>query len=185
MPPDHRAGALLTADEFFQLAPPETERWELLEGVVAVSPRPTLWHQELAARLFEALRALQRAGVGRVWMEVAVTLDDQNVLVPDLVFVRAERGDIVQPHAIVGAPDLVVEVLSPSTERRDQQEKSRIYARAGVPTLWIVDPDDDRVDVYRLRHRVYGKPTTLRPPGVLRHDDLPELEVDLGALFAR
>ncbi len=187
--PDPRAGALLTADEFFQLTPPEGERWELLDGAVVVSPRPSLWHQEVAARLFEALRALQRAGAGRTWYEVDVALGERDVPIPDLVFVRADRPDVIQPHAIVGPPDLVVEVLSPSTKRRDRGPKRRLYARAGVPTLWVIDPgedpDDDRVDVYRLRRRTYGKPTTLRPPETLRHQDLPDLAVDLTALFVR
>lgn len=185
MPELPRANALLTADEFLQLAPPGRERWELLDGVLVVSPRPSLWHQELAGRLYEALRLLQRAGVGRAWFEVDVALGERDVLVPDLVFVRAGRPEVVQPHAIVGPPDLVVEVLSPSTRRRDRVVKRRIYARAGVPTLWLVDPDEDRIDVYRLRRRTYGKPRSVRPPDVLRDDDLPGLEIDLRVLFAR
>ncbi len=183
--PDHRAGAQLTADEFLRLTPPETERWELLDGVVVVSPSPSLRHQLLAKRLFAHLLELERGGLGSAWWGIDSVLGARNVLEPDVLFVKAERSEILQPHAIMGPPDLVVEVLSPSTRRRDRVVKARIYARAGVPTLWIVDPDDDRVDVHRLRRRSYGKPTALRPPALLRHDDLPGLEVDLSALFAR
>lgn len=176
---------VVTAEEFFTLDAPEPRGWELLEGVLEVIPSPSIRHQTIVKRLFLSLSPLEAQGLASVWMGVAVVLEETSVLIPDFLVVRAERAGIIKPHAIVGPPDLAVEVLSPSTKRRDQQVKTRIYARAGVPTLWIVDPDDDRVDVHRLRRRSYGKPTALRPPGVLRHDDLPGLEVDLSALFAR
>ncbi len=180
-----REGAPLTADEFLRLTPPEAERWELLGGVVVVSPSPSLRHQLLAKRIFAHLLAAEGRGVGTAWWGIDSVLGPHDVLQPDVLFVRAEHADVLQPHAIVGPPDLVVEVLSPSTRRRDRVVKSRVYARAGVPTLWLVDPDDDRVDVHRLRRRTYGRPTALRPPETLRDPDLAGVAVDLTALFAR
>lgn len=175
----------VTAEEFFTLEAPEPRGWELLEGTLEVIPSPTVRHQTIVKRLFMALSPLEGRGLASVWLGLAVVLEETSVLVPDLLVVRAERANIIQPHAIVGPPDVAVEVLSPSTRRRDEQVKTRVYARAGVPTLWIVDPDDDRVDVYRLRRRAYGKPAVLRPGDVLDHDDLPGLEVELSALLER
>jgi Uma2 family endonuclease len=142
-------------------------------------------HQDLAKRLFPAFLSVEARKLGCVWWGISVVLGEHDVLIPDLVFVSAERLEIRQAHALVGAPDLAVEILSPSTRARDEQVKAKLYARAGVRILWIVDPDDDRLDVYRLRSRAYGQPTPYRAPEVVREATLPGLEVDLEALFFR
>jgi Uma2 family endonuclease len=79
-----------------------------------------------------------------------VIFGEGDYLEPDLLFVRREREEIVKDHAMVGAPDLVVEVLSPSTSRRDRGLKRERYAAYGVPEYWIIDTDLVQVDVYRL-----------------------------------
>lgn len=177
--------ALLTTDDFFRLAQPDTHGWELIGGALVVSPKPSLRHQRLAKRLLRALLVLEDAGLGEALFEVNDVLSEYDVLEPDLVFVRAERATILEPHAVVGAPDLVIEVLSPATRARDLRDKRRLYARAGVTWYWTVDPDDDRLDVRRLHGRTYRRAVAYRPPQVLTLDDLPGLRVDLTALFAR
>jgi Uma2 family endonuclease len=173
---------LLTAEDYFRVTPPDSHGWELIDGALVVSAKPTLWHQELVGRLYEELRRLHRRKVARVWMDVDNVLGEHDVLGPDLVVIKTERLRIAEPHAVVGAPDLAIEVLSPSTRRRDERDKSRIYARAGVETLWLVDPDDRRVDVYRLDGRRYARPMSVRPPTSLKWD-VPRFEIDLARLF--
>jgi Uma2 family endonuclease len=178
-------GVLLDADDYFRLTPPDSHGWELIGGALVVSPKPTVRHQRLAKRLLRALLVLEDAGLGEVLGEVNDVLSEHDVLEPDLVFVRAGRAEIVEPHAVVGAPDLVIEILSPSTRARDLRDKRRLYARAGVPCYWTVDPDGDRIDVRRLQGAGYRRALVFRPPQVLTLDEFPGLRVDLTALFAR
>jgi Uma2 family endonuclease len=177
--------ALLTSDEFFQIDDPESRHRELVGGVLVMSPTPTLRHQRLAKRLLRAFLALEDSGHGEVLYEINAELSKHDVLAPDLVYVRAENARILEERGVVGGPDLIIEVLSPSTRSRDLGQKKRLYARSGVTHCWTVDPDDDRLDVRRLRGRSYGRATVFRPPQVLTVDDLPGLSLDLTKLFAR
>lgn len=172
--PDH-----LTVDDYFRVTPPDVRRWELLGGVLVVSPSPWMWHQELVKRLLWALQPLEARGLGRAWTDPNVVLGERDVVDPDVVYVRAERRQIVEEHAILGPPDLVVEVLSPSTRRRDLTVKRRLYARTGV-LYWAVDPKGPHVEVFRPGTR---RGVVVAPPEVLREPAL-DLEVDLAALFA-
>lgn len=176
---------LLDADAYFRLTPPDSHGWELIGGALVVSPKPSVRHQRLAKRLLRAFLVMEDAGLGEVLGEVNDVLSEHDVLEPDLVFVRASRAEIIEPHAVVGAPDLVIEILSPSTRTRDLRDKRRLYARAGVAWYWTVDPDADRIDVRRLQGSSYRRALVFRPPQVLTLEELPGLRIDLTALFAR
>jgi Uma2 family endonuclease len=86
---------------------------------------------------------------------VDVYLSPFTTMEPDLVFVSQSRLSIVQEEKIVGAPDLAVEVLSPSTEHVDRGQKSQVYARAGVREYWIVDPEARTIEIFVLRQGAY------------------------------
>ena len=136
-----------------QQMPDDGRRREAIEGDLYVTPPPRVRHQEISLALSVALhRILVEDGHGTllpapVGVEFPATGEGVQ---PDLVFVSAARRGIVDEDGIRGAPDLVVEILSPSTEERDRGLKHKLYRRQGVPEYWIVDPDAGAVEVWRF-----------------------------------
>ncbi len=136
-----------------QQMPDDGNRYEVIEGDVYVTPASTLRHQRVSWRLGKALdRLLEEPGYGVVvpapfGVEFPATGEGVQ---PDLLFVSVERRGIITDAGLTGAPDLAVEVLSPSTASRDRGIKLRLYERQGVREYWIVDPDENTVDVWRF-----------------------------------
>ncbi len=125
----------------------DDERWELLDGELVMPPSPNTAHQTTVVNLLSLLNTFVRErGLGQVFVApYDVVLSDFNVLQPDLLFVSAGRERIITPQNIRGAPDLVVEVLSPSTASRDWRVKLDIYAQHGIQEYWLLDPEGERV----------------------------------------
>ncbi|MCL5284954.1 MAG: Uma2 family endonuclease [Nitrospirae bacterium] len=103
---------------------------------------------------------------------------------PDLVYVSSERSAIVMEQNIQGVPDLVVEILSPPTSLRDRQEKHSLYERFGVPEYWIVDPEMETVQVFRLVDGHYPVGLELCKTDILESPRLPGLSIRLSAVFS-
>ncbi len=133
--------------------PEDGNRYEAIGGELCVSPPPRPPHQWVSANLFQALTdLLVRPGFGRLfYAPIGVEFPDtEEGVQPDLLFVSAERLSIVTEDWIRGAPDLVIEILSPSTARRDRTVKRHLYQRQGVPEYWIVDLDAKQIEVWRF-----------------------------------
>lgn len=129
---------------------PEDRRYEIVEGELLVTPAPNARHQGIVVRLILRLAAfVEAAELGKVLpAPTDVILANESVVQPDLLFVVRERQGIIDPAGGVhGAPDLVVEILSPSTASRDQVVKRKLYGRYGVREYWIVDPVAQSVEV--------------------------------------
>ncbi len=128
---------------------PDQPRCELVYGRFYLSPSPLLIHQVVVGLLFEKLRRIaRRTGA---WVYVApldVHLADHSVVQPDVFYVSPVRKRIIQ-HRIEGAPDLMIEVLSPGTARNDRGEKLRLYAEHDVREYWIVDPFERQIEFLR------------------------------------
>lgn len=135
-----------------QQMPEDGRRYEAVEGELYVTAAPSARHQEISARLTAFLHELLvREGDGRLFHAPGVEFPDTGEGVqPDLVFVSTERRGIVAEDWLRGAPDLVVEILSPSTEDRDRGVKHNLYRRQGVGEYWMVDAHDEAVDVWRF-----------------------------------
>ena len=140
-----------TYAEFARL-PDDGNRYEVIDGELQATPAPRPAHQALVGELTTRLTAFVRDhDLG--WIvpgPVDVLFAEGDYLEPDLVFVRRERLQVVTERGIEGAPDLVVEVASPSTARADRGIKRERYARFGVPEYWVVDADTRSVEVYRM-----------------------------------
>ena len=128
---------------------PDDERYELLDGELFVTPAPGMAHQRASRNLTGLLWQLAKeSGAGEIYAApFDIVLSDTNVVQPDLIFVSSERAHIITEANVQGAPDLVVEILSPSTADRDLTVKRGIYARHGVQEYWIVDTDARTVTV--------------------------------------
>jgi Uma2 family endonuclease len=122
------------------LALPDEPRCELLYGRLVVMTSPTVRHQEVVIRLARLLLDFaDRSGGRAIVSPMDVRLADHSIVQPDLVFVTRARHSVIRAR-IAGAPDLLVEILSPSTARRDLGEKLRLYAESDVKEYWLVDP---------------------------------------------
>ncbi len=137
--------------DYLELSDPE-ERCELLNGYFYLSPAPTVAHQVVADALCRILHeiALVTGGLA-LSSPIDVALGENTVCQPDVVYLSKERRAFVGEARIEGAPDLLVEVLSPRTSRRDRIEKLRIYSGAGVCESWLVDPDGRTFEFLDLR----------------------------------
>jgi Uma2 family endonuclease len=135
-------------------------RREILGGALVVTPSPSARHQRAVLRLGAALLGYVDTSGGEVFVApLDVWFADTDVVEPDVLFLRAEHSDRVKERRVVGPPDLVVEVSSPSTRHIDQVRKRRLYEREGVAEYWFVDLDADRIEAYRLEGDHYADPT--------------------------
>lgn len=148
------SGLRMEADAFLEL-PDDGYKYELLDGVVVMSPRPSPAHQSAGGEVYLQLaKYLADHPVGRVFYEVDVHLGagpsgGDIVYAPDLIFVAADRVRSMQER-IVGAPDLVMEVISRGSRRMDTTTKRADYERFGVKEYWIVDPQREAMTFLRL-----------------------------------
>ncbi len=127
---------------------PEEERCELLFGRLYKSPSPSPRHQLAVLLLWRRLHELARATGGlALAAPIDVVLAEHSVVQPDVVYVSAPRLGIVGDQRIQGPPDLVVEVLSPGSARRDRDEKLLLYGEAGVREYWLVDPAERQIEI--------------------------------------
>ena len=141
---EQTAVAKYTYDDYIKT--PDDERWELLNGELVMPPAPNTEHQRVVRSLsMRVVAFVEQSSLGEVFFApYDVVLSDENVVQPDLLFVSSERRSIITHENIRGAPDLVVEVLSPGSVSRDWREKMDAYAAHGVREYWIVDPDAKR-----------------------------------------
>lgn len=175
------------------LAWPEEARYELIDGeAYLMAPGPDLAHQDMAGEIYYQLR---NALEGKPCRPFIAPLD---VRLPKAGEKDELVDTVVQPDVLVvcdpakldrrgvrGAPDLVVEVLSPSTASHDHVRKRRVYERAGVAEYWLVHPVDRMVTVYRLAHGAYGKPDVFELAGETPVGVLPGVAIAWDALAAR
>lgn len=180
-------GAKLTIDELWQL-PDDGMRHELIAGEHHVSPPPNLKHQAVIGVIYFFLHQhVRQFGGGRVYMApTGVVLSDADAVEPDILFVGEARLGILVPKFVHGAPDLVVEVGSPSTRRRDLRDKLHLYERSGVTEYWFADPELDSVTVYRLVDGRFVRAADLSRDArdTLTSPLLPGLAIPLAEIFA-
>jgi len=178
-----RANVRFTYSDYLQL--PEDKRYEILDGELRVVPAPNIRHQRISGNLEWALRELIRTtGSGEILHAPCdVVFSEENVVQPDILYVRKERAGIIGETHIRGAPDLVVEILSPESRKRDLEVKRKIYAGFGVTEYWIVDPEAGTIEVLIWSERgfvqagLYGSADRLSSPL------LPQLDVPIAEIF--
>ena len=172
-----------------QQLPDDGHRHEAIEGELHVTPAPSIRHQRVSQKLEqELLRLLEAPGHGIV-IDAPVGVEFPSTgegVQPDIVFVSSARTHIIADAAIRGAPDLVVEILSPTTEQRDRGVKRKLYERQGVLEYWIVDLETETVEVWTFGERPSETPALQRFTDFLpvRLGSEAIGEIDLAAVFA-
>lgn len=180
----HPAGRLTWRDLW--RTPDDGKRYEIIDGVLYVSPAPVPLHQRVLRALFVVLnRHVTRHRLGEVFFApIGIVLEIPSAVQPDLVFIAERQGDIVKEKAVFGAPDLLVEVLSPSTERRDRSLKRRTYERCGVPHYCVVDPRRRRLQVWRSAGGCYVLEADLDGAARFTPSLFPRLTIRLGDVWS-
>ena len=167
-------------------ATPDDERYELLNGNLMMVPAPNMKHQKVLSRLNRKLgNFTEEHELGNVYVAPCdVVLSDTDVVQPDLLFISRAREDTITDENVRGAPDLVIEILSPSTADRDLGYKHDLYGRHGVLEYWIVDPMAETVAVHRQRDGRLELAETFGHRDTLRTALLEGLQLKLDDIFA-
>jgi len=166
--------------------PEDGKIYEVIEGELYVSPPPIVAHQWGSGNLFVLLfQYVDSHDTGRVFhAPIGVILGGHDGVQPDLVYVSSARLHIIKEKAIEGAPDLVVEILSPSTRGRDRGIKRKAYERAGVAHYWIMDPRVQTLEAMRLSASGYELVGVFGPNDVFQPELFPGLKIAVARLWA-
>jgi Uma2 family endonuclease len=165
---------------------PDDQDYEIIDGVLYVSPRARPRHQRIVNRLAHLLTEQEDLGRGTVVPDADLIVDERHTYVsPDIMFFSGDRFQAVDPDEMIRLiPDLVVEVLSPSTGEYDQTTKRETYARLGVRHYWTFDNARRTMTEHTLQDDGEYRARTVRAPEVFRPDLLPDLEINLTRVFA-
>jgi Uma2 family endonuclease len=171
--------------EHYAALPDDGKRYEIINGVLYMTPSPGRSHQEVALEFAAYLRAhVKSAHLGRVYIApFDVELTPKVVVQPDVMVILNENSDKVTSSRIVGAPDLVIEIASPSTSTYDRHKKNDAYAHAGVPEYWIVDPVAHTVEVLMLEGGEYQSLGVFQGKAFLPSKIVPEMNVHVEQFF--
>jgi Uma2 family endonuclease len=163
-------------------------RYEVIHGELFMSPAPTPRHQQVSFRLATHLdKYVTEKQAGEIMIAPLDVVIDYiaTPVQPDVIFIRQERLDIIGERKINGAPDLLVEVLSPGTEQHDRQKKYKLYATAEVKEYWLVDPKSCTIEVHVLRGQAYAPLGTFGPDDTIQSELLPDLQLAVSDICQR
>lgn len=162
----------LTYDDYAVIE--DGNRYELTEGQLELmSPAPSVTHQFISFELQKNLTQSCESDYFIFYAPIDVILSSTEVRQPDIVLINRNRLDIISNRGIEGAPDLVIEILSPSTLKRDKIDKLEVYARFYIPEYWIVDPDSCVLEQFVLRgeryelHNIFQQDVLITSPNIL------------------
>ncbi len=187
-PADWVAGPLqgLWTYEAYAALPDDGCRYEVVQGVLIMSPAPTPEHQSVVGEIYSYLReCVQLTGRGMVYMgPLDVELSASTVVQPDVLVVLKEHTDGFQRKHFVGAPDLAVEIISPSSATYDRLTKYETYEQAGIPEYWLVNPMRRTIEVFVLEERQYRSLGVFRGEQALPSRLVPSRMVSVERFFA-
>lgn len=169
--------------EAYAEMPDDGQRYEVLDGQLELMSGPSTVHQVIDAALYLILQSCSSEYFILI-APLEVILSRTNVVQPDLIMIHQSRSDIVTMRGVEGAPDLVVEILSPGSRKRDRQRKSKIYAQHGVPEYWIIDPTGQTLERYELNgERQYELIDLFENNDRVMTDKLPCVSFPVSELF--
>lgn len=186
--PEAKPKARLTGADYLRLTPPSHRgvRYQLIEGELIKMAGANEPHQVFIGELYFAARSqIGSAGAFEIRLPpFDVYMDEHNTFQPDLLFVSVQRRHILSERGVIGAPDVVVEVLSESTRQRDLNVKMPVYGRNGVREMWVVDLLSETVAQYLGDGRRMALRKEHNSEDVLAAEAIPGLEIDLAPIFA-
>ncbi len=181
MPIRTESGLKLTYEDYVKI-PDDGRRHEIIDGRHIVNPAPRPRHQVILSNLFLALRELKTSGRAELLTSpIDVHLSETDVVQPDLIAIAGKSAHLIGELKIEGPPELVVEILSPSTRRLDRGAKRALYESAGVLECWIIDPEEKTLCQHTLAAGRYSE--SLRASGEVRSTAFPGFSFDLVSVF--
>jgi Uma2 family endonuclease len=173
--------------EDYRCLPEIGPRYQLIEGDLYMAPAPNRYHQDISRNLELILgNYLKSNPIGKLYdAPFDVVLDPHDVFQPDILFVSNQRSSILTEAGAEGAPDFIAEILSPKTARLDLDAKRKTYLRHGVRELWIIDPDQRTILIYRPEIDAQNPVATHREGDVIECPMFPGLRIDTVEVFAR
>src|SRR5688572_14591776 len=171
-----------TYEEYYRLN--DDQRYEIIAGHLVMAPAPDTLHQTWIGEFHIILQNhVKSRRLGKVFVSpVDVVLDAENTVQPDLVFVSSANLGIIQERAIFGTPDLLIELVSPASVRRDRYDKKELYARFGVKEYWIGDPANKTLEVLTFKDGRYQMHCCVQEKGKVASLVLGGLEFDLSQI---
>ena len=164
---------------------PEDKRYEIIEGELFMVPAPTPYHQNVSKNLFLLLdNYVEDRNLGKVYYApIDVILSNENIVQPDILFISKERLSIIGQKNIQGAPDLVIEILSPGTAEKDKILKRKLYARFGVKEFWLVDGKKKEIEVLSLQEEGFKKIGTYTGEEILVSPRWQDIRIPVNEVF--
>jgi Uma2 family endonuclease len=176
--PGHSSTKLTYAD--YEMFPDDSLRHEIIDGEHYVTASPITRHQRISLSLLHVIQShLDTHPIGELFsapFDVVLSFTD---VVPDLIYLAQSRAHLLTAKNLQGAPNLVVEILSPSTRPRDERLKRDLYERVGVEEYWLVDPEPDVVTIYRRGAEGFESPIRVEKDGMVTTPLLPGFELPL------
>lgn len=158
--------------EKYRELPDDGNRYEVLEGRLYVTPAPSTYHQLVSRRIQFLFYELERSGQGQIYdAPVDLLIPGADPAQPDLIYLTAEQESIATRRGIEGVPELVVEILSPSTAKRDRVDKLHLYRKAGVRRYLLVDIEARTIEVLLLKGQSYLVEASLGPESRFEFED--------------
>ena len=178
-----RTKVKFTYEDYEQL--PQDKRYELMEGEFYMVPSPGWSHQTVLKKFFRILDDyITSRKLGELcFAPLDVVLSGEDVVQPDILFISKERSHIITEKNIQGAPDLIIEILSPATAGRDKGLKRKLYAKYGVKEYWIADPENKRVEVMTLGEKGFETMQVYQAGDSLSSTLLKEFSLNLEEIF--
>lgn len=169
----------------YLLLPDNGKRYEILEGELLMSPAPNAKHQTTLIRLVRILSAyVEKNILGQVFIApFDVVISKNDVVQPDLIFIPTKNEFKIKSSHMEGAPDLVVEIVSPGSAQRDRIIKRKIYALHGVKEFWLVHPEKEQIQILRLEKGDFKRIAELKREDILTSPLLSGLEIRLVDVF--
>jgi Uma2 family endonuclease len=173
-----------TYQDYLEL-PDDGKRYEIINGELVMVAAPFTIHMRISKKIYNLLLSYSEDETkGEIfYAPIDVVLGDTNVFQPDLLYIKKENSYIITEKNIYGAPDLIVEILSPSTAYYDLFDKKEIYAQFGVQEYWIVDPMKQSVEIYLNRENIFELRQRLDKEGEAKSDVLKGFQVDVKEIF--
>jgi Uma2 family endonuclease len=177
------ADRLYTYDDYLKIN--DDNRYELIGGKLVLVPAPKTIHQRIIGRLYAYIfDYVSKNDLGDLLIAPTdVVLTEKDKPQPDILFVSKERLNIITEANVQGAPDLVIEILSPSTSKWDKVEKSRLYYKHGVKEYWIVDPESKVIEIFVPGEKNWNLFQALSAEEILTSHLLTGLEILLKDIF--